>query len=120
MIAEVNEQEGALGTTLNREGSMVTLSLSGELVLGSVGDFQAALEEIGTEPLDLLVIDLRRLEFLDSSGLRAIVASEGHALGHGYSLQIVRGSEQVDEVFRVTGLDSRLPIVEAPPSNGSP
>jgi len=63
------------------------------------------------------VIDLRRLDFLDSSGLRAIVAAEGHALGRGYSLQIVRGSEQLDEVFRVTGLDARLPLVNAPPSD---
>jgi anti-sigma B factor antagonist len=120
MIEAVNEQEGALETTLRRQGTTVTLSLAGDLVLSSVDDFQAALEEIGSEPLDLLVIDLRRLEFLDSSGLRAIVASEGHALGRGYSLQIVRGREQVDEVFRVTGLDNRLPIVEAPPSNGAP
>jgi anti-sigma B factor antagonist len=114
----VNEKEGALETRLQRQGSTVTLSLSGDLVLNSVAKFHAALEEIGSEPLDLLVIDLRRLEFIDSSGLRAIVASEGQALGHGYALQIVRGSEQVDEVFRVTGLDSTLPLVEAP--NGSP
>ena len=120
MIAAVNGQEGGLETTLRHDGSTVTLGLSGELVLSSVGDFQQVLEEIDADPLELLVIDLRRLEFLDSSGLRAIVAAEGHALGHGYELQIVRGSEQVNEVFKVTGLEERLPLVESPPGDGSP
>ena len=104
---------------LLREGSTVILTLSGELVLSSVGSFREALKEAGKEPLELLVIDLRRLELLDSSGLREIVASEGHALGHGYNLQIVRGNAQVHEVFSVTGLDSRLPLVETLPPSSS-
>ena len=120
MNGEGGDSQSSLQTSLERQGSTVTLSLSGELVLSSVDAFRAALEEVGAEPPSLLVIDLRGLEFLDSSGLRAIVASEGHALGNGYELQIVRGREQVDEVFRVTGLENRLPIVDAPPSNGSP
>ncbi len=111
----MNEPVGHFEAELRRHGTTVTLSLSGELSLGSINEFQDALDEAGSEPLELLVIDLRSLEFLDSSGLRAIVASQGHALGRGYALQIVRGSEQVREVFRITGLDDKLPMVEAPP-----
>jgi anti-sigma B factor antagonist len=111
----VNNQVGAFGTTLERLGTNVILGLSGEFVLGSIDDFDAALDEVRSEPVELLVIDLRPLHFLDSSGLRALVAAEGRALGDGYDLQIVRGSEQVNEVFRFTGLDRTLPMVEAPP-----
>jgi anti-sigma B factor antagonist len=118
-VETVNDQISSFEATLRREGPTVILSLSGELVLSSIGDFRAALEDTGTEPLELLVIDLRQLEFLDSSGLRAIVASEGYALGRGYALQIVKGNEQVHEVFQVTGLDTKLPIVDALPLNGT-
>jgi anti-sigma B factor antagonist len=110
----VNHQVSPFGTTLERHGTNVILGLSGELVLGSIDDFYAALDEVRSEPLELLVIDLRPLDFLDSSGLRALIAAEGHALGEGYALQIVRGTEQVSEVFRFTGLDRNLPMVEAP------
>jgi anti-sigma B factor antagonist len=115
----VNEVIGPFAAELRRQGRTVTLSLSGELALGSIEDFKAALEEAGSEPLELLVIDLRRLDFLDSTGLRAIVASQGNALGQGYALQIVKGSDQVNDVFRITGLDRKLPMVEAPPLDGA-
>jgi anti-anti-sigma factor len=118
-VETVNHQLSPFEATLHREGPTAIVSLSGELVLSSIDDFRAAMEEAGSEPLELLVIDLRQLEFLDSSGLRAIVASEGYALGQGYGLQIVKGNDQVHEVFRITGLDTKLPIVEALPPNGT-
>jgi anti-sigma B factor antagonist len=115
----VNDETSPFEATLRREGRTVILTLSGDLVLSSIDEFREALEEAGAEPLELLVIDLRQLDFLDSSGLRAIVATEGYALGQGYELQIVRGKEQVDEVFKVTGLDTKLPLVDVLPSNGA-
>ena len=111
----MNDQVGPFEAELRRHGSTVTLSLSGELVVDSVEQFQTALVEAGSEPLELLVIDLQNLDFIDSTGLRTIVASQAYALGQGYALQIVRGRQQVDEVFRITKLDSALPMVEAPP-----
>jgi anti-anti-sigma factor len=116
----VNDRVGPFEATLERHGTNVILGLSGELVLGSIEDFYAALEEVRSESPELLVIDLRLLDFLDSSGLRALVAAEGHALGDGYDLQIVRGNEQVNEVFRFTGVDRILPMVEAPPPDHAP
>jgi anti-anti-sigma factor len=115
----VDDQAGPFEAELRRHGSTVTLCLSGELVVDSVEKFQSALVEAGSEPLELLVIDLQNLDFIDSTGLRTIVASQAYALGQGYALQIVRGRQQVDEVFQITKLDRALPMVEAPPTGAS-
>jgi anti-anti-sigma factor len=66
---------------------------------------------------DRVILDLRGLEFIDSSGLRMILRTWERARSEGFELEIVRGSEHVDKLVRTTGLDSRLPMVDA--ANGS-
>jgi anti-sigma B factor antagonist len=92
------------------------LNLSGELDLATVGELEDALTQ-RLEAGEDLVVDLRSLQFMDSSGVRALVA--GHAAaqnGHG-SLVIVRadsGSE-VARVIDVSGIATALGMVDAPP-----
>src|SRR3954466_12623758 len=78
------------------------LNLSGELDIATVGELEDALKQRLDAGEDL-VVDLRTLQFMDSSGVRALVA--GHAAGrkgHG-SLVFVRaqGDSEVDRVFEV-------------------
>jgi anti-anti-sigma factor len=60
------------------------------------------------------VVDLRELEFMDSTGLRTIVAADQRARDGGRRLAIVRGPDAVDRIFTVTRLDERLEIVDDP------
>ena len=64
-----------------------TSSLRGELDLATAPELERLLEERGG---DEVVVDLRALEFMDSSGVRVLVA--GHALAgrEGGRLAIVR------------------------------
>jgi anti-sigma B factor antagonist len=103
--------------SVKRQGPVAILRLAGEFDLAGVDRFHAALEQLPSPALELVVIDLRALDYLDSSGLRCIVQAQAHALQDGYELQVVKGTKQVDEVFRITGLDRQLPMVNEPPAD---
>ena len=60
----------------------------------------------------VIVIDLRGLEFMDSSGLRALLAADTRARERGGRVVIVRGDERIQRVLRITRLDERLEIVD--------
>ena len=61
-----------------------------------------------------VVLDLRGLEFMDSTGLRTLVSADQRARDAGRRLAIVRGPEAVDRIFHVTRLDERLELVDDP------
>lgn len=93
-----------------RESSAL-VRLSGEIDL-------AAVEAIETELLPLedrfqtIVLDLRGVTFLDSTGLRAIVSADARARNNGFELKIIRGPEQVQKILYLSGLDKILPLVD--------
>jgi anti-sigma B factor antagonist len=92
----------------------VTLALRGELDIASAPQVEDALAEVEASNPPLLVIDLRKLEFMDSTGLRTVVSADARARGQGRRLAIVRGPEPVDRIFSVTRLDERLQMIDEP------
>jgi anti-anti-sigma factor len=64
--------------------------------------------------VEILVLDLRELTFLDSTGLRLITSAAGRASLGGWRLVLVRGPEPVQRVFRITRLDGELEFVHDP------
>ena len=89
-------------------------SLSGEIDLSTVTE----LEERLREPLEggpqLLVIDLREVTFLDSSGLRLVLRLNERQTQDGARLVLVQGGRRVARVFELTGAGERLEIVQDP------
>jgi anti-sigma B factor antagonist len=62
-----------------------------------------------------VVLDLRALEFMDSTGVRVIVAAHLAADEHGGSLAVaVVPGEPVARVLEISGLDAVLRIVDVP------
>jgi anti-anti-sigma factor len=93
---------------------MVRLALRGELDLSSAGEIEEVLQELEGSSPPLLVIDLRDLTFMDSTGLRVMVSADARARDAARRFVIVQGPESVHRVFRITGLDDHLAIVETP------
>ena len=54
------------------------------------------------------------MRFIDSTGLRALITIQRRASKAGLRMEIVRGPEQVQRVFDITGIAGRLPLVDAP------
>jgi anti-sigma B factor antagonist len=98
-------------STEDRDG-LVHLSLLGELDLSTVAKVQEELRRIEANSPATLVVDLSKLTFLDSTGLRCIVTADERAREEGRRIVIVRGPDAVQRVFAITRLDDRLEMVD--------
>jgi len=98
-------------TTEDRDG-LVHVALVGELDLSTVAKVQEELRRIEAASPATLVVDLSKLTFLDSTGLRCIVTADERAREEGRRIVIVRGPDAVQRVFSITRLDDRLEMVD--------
>jgi len=99
----------------NESGSRVEIAIEGELDLATAPQLEAEFGRVRElEGLELVVVDLRGLLFLDSSGLEAIVKFEGLTRAEGVEMVVVRGPRAVERLFAVMQLDRTLRIVDDP------
>ena len=101
-------------TTENSADGSVRIALSGELDISSAPKVEAELDRVQAASPTLVMLDLRDLRFMDSTGLRTVVGADKRARERGGRLAIVRGPESVQRIFSVTRLDERLEIVDDP------
>jgi anti-anti-sigma factor len=64
-----------------------------------------------------VVLDMRALTFMDSTGLRLVIRWDTAAREEGFEFAIVPGIDLVQRVFRLTGMDEHLRVAE-PPADG--
>jgi len=91
------------------EATSITLTLTGELDLAGEGRFEEAVQEARATGLKLTV-DLSKLEFIDSSGLRVLVRLHNDSLREGFTYTVIPGPPQVHRTFALCGLDATLPF----------
>jgi anti-sigma B factor antagonist len=107
----------ALETTV--DGAVAVVALGGDLDMSGAGALEAEVERLrAADGLQAVVLDLRALEFLDSSGLRAILKVDMDSRDGGARLVLVRGAEQVQRVFELTRMEERLTFVPDPGAVG--
>lgn len=86
------------------EGSKATLFLDGWLDTQAAPELQAELEKLG-ENVQKLVIDMKGLEYISSSGVRQVVSAYKKMNGN---LTVKNVSESIMNIFKVTGIDKRI------------
>jgi anti-sigma B factor antagonist len=98
-----------------RNGAVAVITATGELDLSGAALLEGELERLAEEPdLATVVLDLRGLEFMDSSGLRLVVLADMQARESGRRFVLVRGTETVHRVFEITRMSERLEFVADP------
>ena len=98
-----------------RNGRLAIVAPTGELDLSGATVLQAELDRLAEEDeLGGVVLDLRGLEFMDSSGLRLVVLADMQAREAGRQFALVRGDETVHRVFEITRMSDRLQFVADP------
>jgi anti-anti-sigma factor len=102
----------ALDWSVEERGPTVLLRLAGELDLSSAGDVESELKRIEEGSPEAVVLDLREVRFIDSTGLRVVITADERARQGGWRFSIVRGPEAVQRVFRITRLEERLDFVD--------
>jgi anti-anti-sigma factor len=80
----------------------------GELDLSTVPIVQAQLAELEAAGFTRLVLDLRQLRFLDSSGLRLLIDWDARARADGVELTVIPGPPAVQRLFDLAGVTDRL------------
>ena len=96
---------------VRREGSALVVAPQGELDMATVGEVRAELEgELGGA--STLVLDLRGLTFLDTSGLQLVFEQQKRAERDSFAFVLVRGPERVQRLFDIAGMNDRLTVVE--------
>lgn len=80
----------------------------GDLDIGGAPELKEALHLALASDATAIVVDLRGLEFLDSTGLSTLVTA--HASEGGDRISFVAGNDHVQGVFRLSGLLESLPF----------
>lgn len=97
----------------NRDGATLVVSPRGEIDLATIDLVRAAVAG-EQQPGEAVVLDLREVGFMDTSGLRYVLELNDRAKQEGFGLLLVRGPRAVQRVFEVSGLEPRLPFVDDP------
>ena len=94
-------------TALN--GGDAVVVLQGELDLAGSAALEAEMERLAAlDGVERVVLDLSRLEFMDSSGLRAVALADRALRAAERELTLVRGPDVVQRVFEITRMSDRL------------
>ena len=106
-------------TTLTSAGDAL-IALAGELDLSGAPELDQEIEALSQNPdVRRVILDLRGLEFLDSSGLRVVALADRRLSAGGRTLALIRGSDSVQRVFEITRMVERLAFVEPSDLNGN-
>jgi anti-sigma B factor antagonist len=83
------------------------LAVSGELDLATAAELDQALRS-AQQRSRVVTLDLRRLTFMDCTGLSVVLAAATRARERGDRFRLLRGPGPVERLFALTGTDCRL------------
>jgi anti-sigma B factor antagonist len=98
--------------TVEHRAEDVVLILRGELDLAAKEHYEQELEKIEDESLESLVVDLRGLSFIDSTGIKLLLRTLRDSEENGFAVAFVQGNGQVPEVLELIGVADQLPLVD--------
>jgi len=97
------------------DAGAVRIALRGELDLAHAYTFDEELRRVEGSGPPCIVIDLRELTFLDSTGLARLLAARKRARRAGHRLVLVRGNPTVQRLFALSAIDEVFEIVNEVP-----
>ena len=90
----------------------VRVSPVGELDIATVPKLEAEVVRLHESGFNRIVLDLRQVRFIDSTGLRLVLELDAAARADSHDLEVIRGSDVVHRIFEVTQVAERLNFVE--------
>jgi anti-sigma B factor antagonist len=97
---------------VEQRSDSVRVAPVGELDLATVDKLRAEVDRQLQAGVAQLVLDLRGVRFLDSTGLRFVLVLDADTSANGQELALIRGPEVVQRIFDVTQVSDRLRFVE--------
>ena len=95
--------------TTTEDGHVTILTVDGDLVIGeSESTFKRTVTRLLEEGKVNLLVDMRKVGFLDSSGLGALVRAMTNSQKEGGTTKLLGAGPQVRKLLEMTKLDSLL------------
>lgn len=91
-------------------GDVVVVSVSGELDVMTAEAFRDRVDAVLGDSPRHMVLDVRRVSFIDSTGLAALVSTQRRLTRARRRLALVHGPGGVDRALQVTRLDFTFDI----------
>jgi anti-anti-sigma factor len=113
-LAEQFTDQFSVEARTHRRTALV--ALRGELDMLTVSKVAEVIEELEpqAEGVRHLVLDLRGLTFMDSTGLCELVKQNEFARSNHHNLAVVRGTDAIERLLEVTGVKDHLVLVDDP------
>ena len=99
-----------LNISKKQDGSLLTLTLSGRIDTSSAPQLQAEVESL-PEGVTHVVMDIEKIDYISSAGLRVLLNLEQNLEETGGLLEVSHVSELIRDVFDITGFIDILHII---------
>jgi anti-sigma B factor antagonist len=99
-----------LRTDVSSLDGWTVVTVYGELDVASAPTLRERLIDLVSGGSHLLVLDLEGLDFLDSTGLGAIISALKRARTNGGDLRLVCTQSRIRRLFEITALDKAFPL----------
>jgi anti-anti-sigma factor len=109
-LSAVNIAEEPLRVDVSSTGTEVLLVLSGELDPHTAPALRQRIDETTDESVDVLVLDVSGLRFIDSSGLRVIISAHKEMAARDGHLVLRSPTETTRRLLDITGLTDHIDI----------
>jgi anti-sigma B factor antagonist len=93
-----------------RQQGLCVVSVSGEVDVYTSPQLKSALVEAADGGCEVIVVDMDKVSFIDSSGLGVLVGALRRVRESGGDLRVACDRDNVAKIFRITGLDRVFPM----------
>ncbi len=98
---------------VHRRPGVAVVAPAGEIDVATVERLREELQAAG-DGVGALVLDLRAVGFMDTSGLQLVFEQLRRSAQSGLEFSVVRGPREVQRLFEIAGFEDRLRLVDDP------
>jgi anti-sigma B factor antagonist len=99
-----------LDLEITTRGSTSVISLAGEVDVYTAPRLRQALVDLVSQGATDIVVDMERVDFLDSTGLGVLVGGLKRVKSNDGDLRLVVTHDRIMKIFDITGLSKVFPI----------
>jgi anti-anti-sigma factor len=103
---------GVLTISSERDGDLHTVELEGELDLATAPGVEQELERVEATDAAAIILDLSGLTFIDSTGIRLVLAAARRSRADSNRLTLLRGTAAVQRAFEISGVEALLSFAD--------
>ena len=104
----------------DRQADRYVIAPAGELERANVELLESAVRDAEATDAQRIVLDLSGLRFIDTTGLRLLLAAQARSSADSDRLRLVPGPRRVQRVFQLTNTEQMLPFFDSEETHATP